>query len=113
MAAGARVICTSHELLEGGLGVRFEVEHEGDVAAAFAVRHAGKVYAYLNRCAHIGVELDWMPGQFFEDSGLYLICATHGAIYGPNTGRCVQGPCKGRSLIPLDVYERDGKVMLR
>ena len=61
----------------------------------------------LNRCAHVPMELDWAEGQFFESSGLYLMCATHGAIYAPDTGKCVGGPCRGGRLRALQVDERD------
>lgn len=105
-------VCASEDLIEGGAGVRFEIEHEGAVTPAFAVRFAGQARAYLNRCAHVGVELDWKEGEFFDSSGLYLICATHGALYGPESGRCVAGPCKGRSLLPLAVREIDGAVLV-
>lgn len=106
-------ICDSSDLQDGGDGVRFEVEREGARIPAFAIRHGGKVHAWLNRCAHIGVELDWLPGKFFDDSGLYLICATHGATYIPDTGRCIAGPCKGRSLMPIPVVERAGRIYLK
>ena len=105
-------ICESAALLEGGDGVRFEVIWRGEKAAAFAVRQGGRVYAYLNRCAHVPVELDWNAGKFRDLSGLYLICATHGALYLPENGRCIAGPCKGRFLEGLPVEERDGKVYL-
>jgi nitrite reductase/ring-hydroxylating ferredoxin subunit len=47
------------------------------------VRYGGVVYGYLNRCAHVPIELDWAEGEFFESSGLYLMCATHGAVMRP------------------------------
>ena len=53
------------------------------------------------------LELDWNEGQFFESSGLYLMCATHGAIYAPDSGRCMGGPCRGGGLRVLRVEERD------
>lgn len=113
MADGARVICASADLVEGGVAVRFDVEVDGHPAAAFALRYRGSVHAYLNRCAHLGVELDWLPGRFFDDSGLYLVCATHGATYLPDTGRCVRGPCKGQALVPVGIFEQDRKVFLK
>jgi len=107
-------ICASDVLIEGGTGVRFNVQL-ADVgeAPAFVVRQGGKVFAYLNQCAHIAVELDWLPGQFFDDQGLYLVCATHGAMYEADTGFCVGGPCAGKSLTALAVEERDGHVYLK
>lgn len=113
MAAAIRLICRSSELEEGGRGLRFEIDHGSERLPAFLVRYAGVVYAYLNRCAHIGVELDWLPGEFFDDSRLYLVCATHGATYQPDTGRCVLGPCKGGHLKSIEVEERDGGVYLK
>lgn len=108
-----RLVCASSDLAEGGDGVRFETEWQGAAAPAFAVRHGGEVYGYLNRCAHIAMELDWKPGKFFDADGEYLICSTHGALYAPESGACRGGPCRGAALIRLDVYETDGKVYLR
>lgn len=113
MAATQRLICNSADLAEGGDGHRFEVAEAGKIAAAFVVRHGGAVHGYLNRCAHVPVELDWQPGKFFDAERRYLICATHGAIYEPDTGRCVGGPCTGQRLTALDVFEQDGQVWLR
>jgi len=93
--------------------MRFEVECEGETSPAFAIRHGGRVYAYLNRCAHIAMELDWKPGKFLDADGEYLICSTHGALYAPETGACRGGPCRGAALTRLDVFEAGGKVYLR
>ena len=110
MAENTRMICDSRDLADCGKGVRFSLEHAGGTVSAFAVRYRGQAYAYLNRCAHMGVELDWNGGEFFDDSGLYLICSTHGATYLPETGQCVGGPCKGGELQRLAVEEKNGKV---
>lgn len=112
MAKAQRVICASADLAEGGKGLRFSLEWDGAPTPAFAVRYDGKVYAYLNRCAHIAVELDWNEGEFFDQSGLYLICSTHGATYEAVTGYCILGPCKGAHLIALKVAEHGGNVYL-
>ena len=112
MANDPRVICESSALEEGGKGVRFSVRNADGEQPAFAVRYSGKVYAYLNRCAHVPVHIDWDNGAFFDYSKLYLICATHGAMYLPHTGVCVMGPCRGKRLQPVAVEERDGQVVL-
>ncbi len=113
MAANARLICASADLADGQRGVRFEIERRGRTLPAFAVRHRGKAAAYLNRCAHVPAELDWNEGEFFDLSGLYLICATHGALYDPATGSCVGGRCDGRGLEALVLEERGGQVFLK
>lgn len=112
MAEGSRVICASEALQDGGAGVRFEVLWHGETVPAFAIRYHGAVYAYLNRCAHVPVQLDWQEGEFFDYSGLYLICATHGALYAPENGHCMGGRCNGRGLQSIPVVEKDGAVFL-
>lgn len=111
MAARERLICSSAELVDSGDGVRFEVERDGETAPAFAVRYDGRVHAYLNRCGHMPMELDWKPGRFFDAEGLLLVCSTHGALYAPDTGGCLAGPCTG-PLTRLAVAEREGRVYL-
>ena len=112
MACRERLICTAADLVEQGRGVRFTLEQDGVAKPAFVVRFGGQLHAYLNQCGHVPVELDWREGEFFDDSRLYLICATHGALYDPTDGQCVGGRCAGRGLVPLPVTERDGHVYL-
>lgn len=112
MAEGERLICASEALVDGGPGVRFSVARHGAEEPAFAIRFGGRVYAYLNRCGHVPVELDWQHGEFFDHSKLYLICATHGALYAPESGRCLGGRCNGKGLVAVPVVEREGHVYL-
>lgn len=103
-------VCAAADLADGGKGVRFPVLTPTGPHIGFVVRHAGRVHGWLNQCAHVPVELDWMEGQFFDDSRVYLICATHGALYEPDSGRCAGGPCRGGRLRPIRTAERDGQV---
>lgn len=112
MAEIPRVICESATLVEGGRAMRFEIIHAGRPVACFAIRFDGEAHAFVNSCPHQGSELDWQHGEVFDESGLYLICATHGALFDPETGLCVSGPCRGAHLSKLDVSENDGRVML-
>jgi len=110
MAEPPRLICASGALADAGRGVRFEVEYFGQPAPAFAVRYGGRVHAYLNKCGHIPMELDWQEGVFFDYAGRDLLCSTHGATYDTQTGRCLGGPCNRTPLLKLRVEERDGNV---
>lgn len=107
-----RLICASDALLDGGKAASFTVPFWGEGATGFAVRFNGKVYGYLNRCAHVPVPMDWEEGEFFDLTRQYLICATHGAHYEPDSGICVMGPCGGKRLQKVNVVERDGNVYL-
>ena len=104
------LICAAEDVVDGGKGVRFALTAGGEDGTGFVVRYGGKPYAYLNRCAHVPIELDWAEGEFFESSGLYLMCSTHGAIYLPESGHCAGGPCKGGRLRPIALHERDGRL---
>lgn len=110
MAAAARLICEAAALQDAGAGIRFDIEYAGARAPAFVVRHEGRVHGYLNRCAHVAMELDWREGRFFDLDGRNLICSTHGAVYAAASGRCLGGPCGGAPLVRLRIEERDGRI---
>ena len=102
-------LCNSADLVDSGVAVPFDVVYAGQTCRAFAVRYQGQVHAYLNRCTHVAMEMDYQPDQFFDASGRWLMCATHGAVYAPDTGACAGGPCRG-GLVKIDVSESDGVV---
>lgn len=106
------IILNSHDLHEKSTGLRFELPQLGQFATGFVVRFHGKAHAYVNQCAHVPVELDWNQGEFFTLSKDYLICATHGAHYAPDTGYCVMGPCQGKSLQVLPVTELNQQIII-
>lgn len=110
MAENQRLICASDALAEAGRGVRFEIDYYGRSAPAFVVRYRGGVHGYLNRCAHVPMELDWTEGEFFDDAKRDLICSTHGAMYDTVSGQCIGGPCRRTPLVKLTVVERDGHI---
>lgn len=105
-----RRLCASAELAERGLGVVWDVRAWGEPARAFALRIDGQVRAYLNRCRHVPVELDWNPGEFLDADRRLIVCAVHGASYEPEGGRCVGGPCGRSRLAAITTLERDGEV---
>jgi len=103
------LLCSSADLADGGLAVPFDVVFAGQACRAFAIRYRGEPHAYLNRCTHVPMEMDYQPGRFFDDTGQWLLCATHGAAYVPSTGQCAGGPCRG-GLVKIPLTERDGGV---
>ena len=93
--------------------MRFDVlSGSGEQSPAFVVNFDYQYFAYLNKCGHIAVQLDYMPGEFFADDGQTLVCATHGAEYAPDTPACLGGPCYGVGLEPLAIVEQDGQIFL-
>ena len=109
-----KLIGSSEGLEDGGKGFRFDlVDQQGEVTPAFVIKYDYQFFAYKNKCGHIAVQLDYMPGEFFSDEGQTLICATHGAEYAPDTGACLGGPCYGVGLEKLDVIEQQGQLFLQ
>ena len=103
-------LCASKQLADGGEAHVFDLHEWGRPVRAFVLRFEGRAYGYLNRCAHVPVEMDWQPGRFLDDTGRWLVCSIHGAVYDPASGVCVRGPCVHKRLKPVDVHERAGKV---
>ncbi|XLX39534.1 Rieske (2Fe-2S) protein [Ectopseudomonas mendocina] len=93
-------LCAPNELTEG--------QSRGfliDQMSLFAVRRGGQVYAYLNRCPHRGIALEWQKDRFLDDSGSLIRCSTHGALFLIESGECVAGPCEGLALQALECRE--------
>lgn len=105
----AFALCNSRDLVDAGLAVPFDVVYAGQTCRAFAVRYSGLVHAYLNRCTHVAMELDWQPNRVFDAGGHWLLCASHGAAYAPDTGACSGGPCRG-GLVKIGLSETGGVV---
>ena len=84
---------------------KFLLPTEGEPTEAFLVNVAGEVHAWVNRCRHVEITMDWVEGRFLDESGCYVVCSTHGALYEPDSGKCVSGPPFGKFLIrvPLRV----------
>jgi nitrite reductase/ring-hydroxylating ferredoxin subunit len=99
--------------LSAGQSRKFHLLVEGQDEECFVVNFRGRFFAYVNRCRHVPISLDWVDNQFFTADGNFLQCATHGAKYLPDTGECVAGPPCGKFLHQLPVLVSDGVVYVR
>jgi len=84
---------------------KFFLDCEGYEIECFVINHEGRLHAWINRCRHVPMTMDWIENQFLTEDGRFVQCATHGACYEPDTGECVAGPALGKFLIrvPLQV----------
>ena len=78
----------------------------------FLIKVGTDVHAYLNRCAHQAMPLNYLPDRFLTYDGSMILCTAHGAIFEKSTGFCVAGPCAGRSLTRVPVRVVAGYVLL-
>ena len=91
--------------LPHGTTKKFHLRCRGTNIEGFLVGYKGKIFAYVNRCCHIAISMDWVDNRFFTLDNRYLICANHGATFEPTTGECIWGPCVGAHLqsVPLEI----------
>src|SRR5579875_1897491 len=93
----AEILCRFDELREGearGFG-----PFAGSRAKAFVVRREGRLYAYWDVCPHYGdTPLPWRADAYLNAAGDRIVCASHGAEFAIETGRCVLGAALGKSL---------------
>lgn len=88
--------------LTPGMTKKFTLSNGKYSVEAIFLNYQGSLHAYLNRCPHIGIPLDWVDNQFFTLDGRYLMCTNHGATFEPATRERI---CVGTALqsIPLEI----------
>ena len=79
----------------------------------FIVKKNSQVYGYLNHCPHTGVNLEWLPNDFLNIDKTCIQCSLHGATFTIESGSCIQGPCNGTGLTPVNLtIDSDGYIKL-
>lgn len=90
----------------------FDVLVDKETISIICVRQAQQVFVYKNTCPHTGINLEWAADQFLDDTGQYLVCSTHGALFHVENGYCIAGPCAGDALLGLTVKLEQGTVFI-
>jgi nitrite reductase/ring-hydroxylating ferredoxin subunit len=93
--------------LAPGQSMKFMLPIRGVDEECFVINYHGHFHAYVNRCRHVPMAMDWVDNEFFAEQGRYLMCQTHNAYYEPASGECIAGPpgtC-GKFLyrVPLEI----------
>jgi nitrite reductase/ring-hydroxylating ferredoxin subunit len=78
--------------LPPGESMKFLLPIAGVDEECFVINYGGHFHAYVNRCRHVPMAMDWVDNQFFAEQGRYLMCQTHNAYYQPDSGECIVGP---------------------
>jgi nitrite reductase/ring-hydroxylating ferredoxin subunit len=98
--------------LKRGESMKFLMPVRGTDEECFLINFRGHFHAYVNRCRHVPMAMDWVDNQFFAEHGRYLMCQTHNAYYEPSNGECIAGPpdtC-GKMLYRVPLEIEDGNI---
>ncbi|WP_232232462.1 MULTISPECIES: Rieske (2Fe-2S) protein [unclassified Cupriavidus] len=102
------MLCHLEDIADGqSLAIQTATEH------LVLVRRGTQVWAYVNRCPHFSIPLDFVPGTIHTYEAEVLMCAHHSALFRFHDGVCIDGPCQGSALASRAVRVVQGKVFLQ
>lgn len=107
----APILCVVHELSATG-AKEFRLGSGDWPLRGFVVQCGDVIAAYVNRCPHAGHPLNLSADRFLTDEPTLILCNSHGALFEPDTGLCVSGPCRGRSLQKLPIRLEGEQIVL-
>lgn len=102
-------LCNSNEIDDPG-SRGFEIRYGRKTLPLFVVHRDAVFTAFINRCPHTGVNLEWQQDRFLDMDNTFIQCATHDALFETGTGLCIAGPCVGQSLQPVAIEIIDGVI---
>lgn len=101
------VLCRLEDVPDGGARV---IDTAPAECAVVVVRRGARAWAYLNRCPHFSVCLEFEPGEVLTYRAEVLMCAHHSALFRFEDGQCIEGPCAGAALTRVPVSVAHGEV---
>lgn len=102
-------LCPSDQVAEGQYR-EIEIQHQGEPLWLILTRREGQTRAWHNVCPHQGRPLNFAPDRFLTDKHNQLVCCHHGAVFEPDGGICVSGPCERAELKGVEVSESEGQI---
>jgi nitrite reductase/ring-hydroxylating ferredoxin subunit len=108
-----RSLCRLDELREGE--ARAFGPFDDSRLKAFVVRKESRLYAYWDACPHYGdTPMAWRSNAYLNAAGDRIVCASHGAEFDIETGRCTLGAALGHSLTPAPIEATpEGAIVFR
>ncbi|WCT72472.1 Rieske (2Fe-2S) protein [Sphingomonas naphthae] len=99
------------DLIADGAARNFVLQMRAGRFHGFALRRGDRVHGYVDRCPHMGVPLAQHLDRYLTPDGDLVLCSWHGALFDPETGLCVGGPCAGQRLTPWPLAVVDGAMV--
>lgn len=95
-------LCRSDEIAEGE--ARAFLRPSRSRTKLFVVRRHGALFGYWDACPHYGdTPMAWRTNEYLNAAGDRIVCASHGAEFDIETGRCVLGAALGKSLTSASI----------
>ncbi len=86
------------DLIADGKARNFVIEMRAGRFHGFATRRGDAVHGFVDRCPHAGLPMAQKLDEYLTPDGRFIACSWHGALFDPETGACLGGPCLGQSL---------------
>ncbi|CAB3764598.1 4-nitrocatechol monooxygenase [Burkholderia sp. MSh2] len=107
----AQPLCRLSDVPDGGARV---LDDACIGRPVIVVRRGEQAWAYVNRCPHFSVPLDFEPGRVSCYRSQVLMCAHHSALFRFDDGVCIDGPCAGAALEAVAVeVDAAARVVVR
>ena len=104
-------LCNLDQIEDGG-SEGFIINTVDGRCGLMVIRVGKGALSYINSCPHIGTPLEIRPGRFLDQTGEYILCSTHGALFQIHNGLCIAGPCVNKRLTPVNATVRDGAIFI-
>lgn len=108
--ASGTSLCARDEIPDGGAH-EVIADVNGERISIVVLRKGKNIAAYINRCPHFRIPLNFVRGAFLISGG-ELWCTHHSATFRFEDGYCTDGPCRGGSLDAVPITETgDGMIV--
>ena len=86
------------------------IKNNEDDLKIIVTNYKKKIYAYLNSCPHDTRPLCKDP-EYLWTKKKQLQCMHHQALFNPQDGRCIKGPCEGDYLLKISTIQKNGELI--
>lgn len=84
----------------------------GQERHGFVLLWEEELRSFENRCPHWKTPLNTHGDGLLHRREGMLVCHTHGALFRPDDGYCVIGPCEGDRLTKLELHPTDEEAIV-
>ncbi|SPL69986.1 Rieske (2Fe-2S) protein [Acinetobacter stercoris] len=109
---GEAILLCEHAAFDQQDAIRVIHPHNSELSLV-VIKKDQHYFCYENVCPHFSVQLDYKSGQFSTYQNSVIMCAHHSALFDIETGLCIDGPCKGKSLVAIKIENKNGKIFFK